>query len=371
MRKLLTALTVCLMCGNVFGNSDPDVVVYQANGETYFVAGDILEQLKRDAQDTCLEHVMAEDKKDAQKSGKTYDDSKTTTIRFYELLLSQCRQEVSNLIGDIKKRVPWIGKTPHSGELMPNDDVVAAFVAGVKNNKLVNTTVDKVLEKYDACLLLRQDLQDRLDKYNLAPGEFSYRIAADINSCIQSIDVVEKLDESVCPLNPTVSDRNDIAGMENLNATYLNKNLVFPQRPDAKPGQIAIFNGRVLVVCDNGQAVQVVKPAFSGYTECRDARFQAYPNVGTLPDGIYLVQHDAVEKREDIESWGGYRVPLIPSQDTDTFGRANFYLHGTSNANKFRSGGCISLGVQIEEFIESDWFKNRAKDLIIIVDKYN
>ena len=371
MKKLLTALIICLMCGNLFGNSDPDVIVYQAGGETYFVTGDILEQLKNDAKDTCLEHVMAEDKKDAQKSGKEYDDSKTTTIRFYELLLGQCRQEVSNLIGDIKKGVPWFVQMPYSGELTTNDDVVAAFAAGAKNDKLRNTTVDKVLEKYDACLLLRQDLQDRLDKYNITWGKYPYRITADINACIQSIDVVENQDESVCPLNPTVSDRNDIAGLENLNAIYLNKNMTFPEQPDVQPGQIAIFNGRVMVVCDNGRAVHVVKPAFSGYTECRDAKYQAYPNVGTLPDGVYLAQHKEVQERKDTASWGGYRVPLIPSNDTQTFGRANFYLHGTSVPDKVRSGGCISLGLQIEDFIESDWFKNRAKDLIIIVDKYN
>ena len=361
MKRLIVGLCICMLGNCLWATEDPDVIVYQAGGETYFVTGDILQQLKNDAQDTCLEHVIAQEG----------DNSKTTIIKFYELLLGQCRQEVSNLIGDIRTNVPLFQQTGNMGDVTVNDDVVATYLAGRKNVKLKNTTPDKVLEKYNACVLLKQDLQDRLDKYNIVQSWFPYRIGADINSCVQSIDVMENLDKSMCPLNPTVSDRNDIAGMENMNATYLNKNLMFPIQPNVKTGQVAIFNGRAMVVCDNGRAVHVVKPAFSGYTECRDARFQAYPNVGTLPDGIYLVQHDAVEKREDIESWGGYRVPLIPSQDTDTFGRANFYLHGTSNANKFRSGGCISLGVQIEEFIESDWFQNSAKDLIIIVDKYN
>lgn len=371
MRKALTALTLCLMCGNVFGNTDPDVILYQVADKTYFVTGDVLEQLKDDARDTCLEHVIVEDNLMAVDSGQGINTEKTTTIKFYELLLSQCRQQVSNLIGGIKNDASLFNQSGVSGELVVNDDVVAAYVAGRKNARLKNTTPDKLLEKYNTCVVLKQDLQQRLKKYEMPETVYSYNINADIDKCIKSIDVQEGVDVKLCPLNPTISDKNDIAGMENFNERYLNKKQTFSAMPDVVPGQIALFNGRIMVVCDQGQAVYVVKPAFSGYAECRDARYQSYPNVGALPDGVYLVKHDAVEKRKDTDSWGGYRAPLMPSQETQTYGRENFYLHGTSDAHKQRSGGCISLGVQIEEFIESDWFQNSAKDLIIIVDKYN
>ena len=56
-------------------------------------------------------------------------------------------------------------------------------------------------------------------------------------------------------------------------------------------------------------------------------------------------------------SWGGHKVPLIPATETNTFGRTNMYIHGTTDPNKHRSGGCISLGIAVDKFIDTGFIQ--------------
>lgn len=83
---------------NAFAQPDePEIIMYEANGETYFITGELLEQLKQEAQNTCLDAVREED-------GKTNQSNLTT---FYELLLKQCRHELADTADQLKKRSLW------------------------------------------------------------------------------------------------------------------------------------------------------------------------------------------------------------------------------------------------------------------------
>lgn len=131
---------------------------------------------------------------------------------------------------------------------------------------------------------------------------------------------------------------------------------------------VLVYNGDILVACQGGRAVQMGRPVFSGFVGCRGSDSQDVAGYGELPNGVYLL--NAADKElmpsEKRVAWGKYRIPLLPSNESNTFGRNNFYLHGTDDPKKNRSGGCISLGTQIDEFVETDWF-GRQKYMLVIV----
>lgn len=348
MRKLFILCAVAIITwSNAFAQQDePEVLIYEANGETYFITAELLEQLKQEAQNTCLDSVIIED-------GKT----KQSKIEvFYELLLKQCRQKLSTVADQLKQNGSIIDKT-------------FAYASSAMNRLSINGWIPADIEtEYKGCILTQKKLQQSLQQLSQGTSVFQYTMDADIDACISNIDIHP--DISTCPIKTSVESESVIASMLNMNAEYRNKTVTFSENPNINPGQVLVFNGQVLVVCDNGNPVFVVKPTFSGYVACRDAEFQSYPNVGSTPDGIYLAQKAKVEKTTDLKSWGGYRIPLLPAHQTETYGRGNMYFHGTNDANKKRSGGCISLGVAIDDFIQSDWFQNHANDMLIIVDTH-
>lgn len=73
-------------------------------------------------------------------------------------------------------------------------------------------------------------------------------------------------------------------------------------------------------------------------------------NYGPIPPGKYVMKVDDIAggwiyclyweaiKRQD---WGVYRVPLTPTEDTETYGRYGFALHGGFTPG---SAGCIDVG---------------------------
>ncbi len=348
MRKIFTLfLFAVIACTNAFAQPDePEVIMYEANGETYFITGELLEQLKQDAKNTCLDSVIIEDSYTNQSKIET----------FYELLLKQCRQKLAVLADQLKQSSSIPGKA-------------LAYASSAMNRLSINGWIPADIEtEYKGCILTQQKLQQSLQQVSKKESVYQYTMNADIDTCIKNIDIHS--DTSTCPIKTSVESKSVIADMMNMNAEYRNKTVTFSEKPDINSGQVLVFNGQVLVVCDNGTPVSIIKPTFSGYAECRDAEFQAYPNVGSTPDGIYMAQKAKVEKTTDLQAWGGYRIPLMPAHQTETYGRSNMYLHGTSDTTKQRSGGCISLGVAIDDFIEDDWFKNHANDLLIIVDTH-
>lgn len=348
MKKMFIMLVCAVMAwSNAFAQSDePEIIMYEANGETYFITGELLEQLKQEAQNTCLDAVIKED-------GKT-NQSKIET--FYELLLKQCRQKLSVIADQLKQY----------GSIT---DKAFAYASSAMNRLSIKGWIPADIEtEYKGCILTQQKLQQSLQQLSDNKAVYQYTMNADIDACIGNIDIHS--DINTCPIKTSVENKSVISDMLNMNAEYRNKTITFSEKPNITPGQVLVFNGQVLVVCDNSNPVSVIKPVFSGYIACRDAEFQAYPNVGSTPDGIYLAQKAKVEKTTDLKSWGEYRIPLLPAHQTETYGRTNLYIHGTSDAQKKRSGGCISLGLAIDDFIEGDWFKNHASDLLIIVDTH-
>lgn len=341
--------------------SDLDAIIYQADNQVYFLAGDILDQLKTDAQDTCLEHVL-------EHSNET---GKSQVIKFYELLLSQCRQQIATMSGQLKENSSWFDTYDFTNQIYVSDDKIAAYVAGLKNRQLGRgVNAENVIDKYDLCIITKQDLETKLRAYTEHQSQYSYTINANIDACVNAINIID--DDSICPLSPTVRHASDIEKLTGLNSLYMNKTVTFDKSANIKSDQILLFDGNMLVACDNGKPVHIVRPSFSGYEECRDAKYQVYPGVGVVPDGVYMIRKEEVEPMATSKqhSWGQYRIPLRSANETETYGRANFYFHGTTDPEKRRSGGCLSLGVYIDDFIESDWFQNHANDLLIIVNTH-
>ena len=72
-------------------------------------------------------------------------------------------------------------------------------------------------------------------------------------------------------------------------------------------------------------------------------------NAGTWPGSLY--------------SWGASRVKLESSQQTNTYGRGGFYIHGGWVSG---SAGCIDLTSNIDNFVAL--FDYIGNDLIIKVE---
>jgi hypothetical protein len=51
---------------------------------------------------------------------------------------------------------------------------------------------------------------------------------------------------------------------------------------------------------------------------------------------------------QDLIAWGNYRIPIVPKQGTNTFGRGSFYLHGGGVPGSI---GCIDLVDKIDSFV--------------------
>lgn len=233
-----------------------------------------------------------------------------------------------------------------------------------------------------------------------------------LDACITALEInddIERLavyDKNLCPAQATVSSE-DILGMTHLDDMFLNKeyhfNLPFwarlsdeskadfskassatsdvgyamrtayayenldESRRQLALGNAIIFNGKALVVCENNRPVMIMKPSFSGYVGCQEAKYQNLPGVGGVPNGVYMLYHNMLEEPEDKAAWGGYRIPLIPAVETNTYGRGSMYLHGTSDPDKKRSAGCISLGLSIDEFVRTSYFQNRSESLVFVV----
>ena len=76
---------------------------------------------------------------------------------------------------------------------------------------------------------------------------------------------------------------------------------------------------------------------------------QNVPNVGPIPQGLWNIAPP-----RDTETHGPYVLPLTPHDDTDTFGRDGFLIHGDEVAHageQLASQGCIVLPHDAREAI--------------------
>lgn len=197
--------------------------------------------------------------------------------------------------------------------------------------------------------------------------EYSASIFADLDKCVSSIKVHK--DVNSCPVDFSVSDIKHKENMYGLNDRFVNKKFKFTEQYNGTGNLIGIFNGYIMVVCDKDRPVYLVKPSFSGAARCQGGNFETIPYMGSLPSGVYMAKRSKLQAMEESNwaGWGKYRIPLMPATVNDTYGRGSFFLHGTSNEEKHSSGGCISLGTGIADFVE-DFYARKSEDLLIIVD---
>jgi len=106
----------------------------------------------------------------------------------------------------------------------------------------------------------------------------------------------------------------------------------------------ATFNGSEFVFYDDNGNLSGVYPSSSGKPGVTN------PSVvgqGPIPPGRYTLEPSKISESGIIRNsgllgdWGRYRVPLKPTQGTDTLGRDGFFLHG---GDKPGSAGCIDVG---------------------------
>lgn len=344
------------------------------------------------------------------------------------LITSLCKQQFATISNESKRYIQKLSAA-RPGDRSKDAQLANSFqkISQVADNAL-STINHPVLAKLpflagdvtaDNCILSLETLQAAFEARVAEAGTQVHEVrklapGVSLDACILLLDIYDDMerfavyDENVCPERAIVSSE-DILGMEYLDEKFLNKDYHFnisylarlteaskakfrnidnssavlssmqmarayenadESRRQLALGNALIFNGRALVVCENNQPVMVIKPSFSGYVGCQEAKYQNLPGVGGVPNGVYVMYHDMLEsfeKAKDKESWGDYRIPLIPAQETNTYGRTSMYLHGTSKAEKKRSGGCISLGLSIDEFVNTPYFRNHSESLVFVV----
>ena len=156
----------------------------------------------------------------------------------------------------------------------------------------------------------------------------------------------------------------------------------FEKPVNVKPGQYAVFDGKKFTLYENDKPI-MSWDAVSGKDGYRSPEYQNMKDTGPIPEGTYVarqseLQHimlsDAVLGVAAIVgeqigswpgsyySWGGSRVWLEPSKETQTYGRDGFSIHGGWNLG---SAGCIDMTGQINAF--TSWLESTGKDLIVHV----
>jgi len=107
-----------------------------------------------------------------------------------------------------------------------------------------------------------------------------------------------------------------------------------------------------LTVSNLGKKTRYTINASSGTKSCmNDPTCASKSWEGPIPPGEYTLKTSDIDdaslardlgryllRRED---WGDFRAPVKPTEDTETFGRDGFFLHGGSHAG---SAGCIDVG---------------------------
>ena len=121
------------------------------------------------------------------------------------------------------------------------------------------------------------------------------------------------------------------------------------------PNCYMTFNGQNLGLYNNmGQYANL--DAQSGHRDYQSSRYQNVANKGPLPEGIYYANQDQRQNISLIDSiigfgkrgkwpgsipaWGINRVWLQPDENTDTYGRSGFTIHGGLSKG---SAGCIDI----------------------------
>lgn len=140
------------------------------------------------------------------------------------------------------------------------------------------------------------------------------------------------------------------------------------------------FDGTTLRMYDQQGNVTGEWPAVSGRPGYHGSQFQSVADQGPIPEGFYAAKQSALQSRPTglidrglqaigrgtwpggQAAWGDSRVWLIPIRGTNTFGRANFSIHGGWFPV---SAGCIDLCGGMSSF--ADAFRATGRDLVLRV----
>ena len=141
-----------------------------------------------------------------------------------------------------------------------------------------------------------------------------------------------------------------------------------------------IFNGSKLCWVKKGNKLKYWQ-AVSGRKKYRSSQFQNLKNKGPLPEGRWIVKQSEYQKMPDrnwIEmilaevgrtswpggesAWGRNRIWIHPLNDTTTYGRSAFSIHGGDAPG---SAGCIDLTNSMPEFVKM--FLEYKKDMLLVV----
>lgn len=305
-----------------------DIIILEVDGKLYYL-DNLDELLSEETKNTCIYSAV---------NGK---------IRIlYDKLLQACQQSLARM-----------------GTASDN--------VGKKN--AVTTLLSWAQYKKTAlaiCLLNKENLNQKYaDDVKITE---TVKINADLDECIQKIGIHS--DKDSCPLYFSVPSEKYKDNMKNLNSIYFGKQYEFSNDKNlsyvGNGTLVGVFNGYMLAVCDGAEPVWLAIPSFSGAAHCQGGNYETIPNFGSLPSGVYLARKSNIQdmsKYVDYFSWGKYRIPLESAVSNQSFDRGSFYLHGNTDTNKHSSGGCISLGTNIAEFIDN-FFNFQNQDLIVIVD---
>ena len=354
MKKILStifALSLCLFQTNpTYADDIADIIVFQYNGQKYYYND--IEKLPE-----VLEKII--------QSNECLTKQKISAETLMGSLINICRER-RGLLDDLVNK-----KYGSKSNVQPT---LGSW--GIDNKWDAKKSKTNALK---ACIVDIDSLANDLKQ--LKRHQLELQITADLDACINSIQIDPRANSGeYCPTNITVSDEKVLANLKNLNTEFLNKKFTFMDEFSfdnfSEPisgkalknlDSVLIYNGDTLIACQGGRAVQLGHPVFSGFEDCRGKDNQFIPGYGELPDGVYLINTEKTETidEESWYSWGKKRVLLMPSKESETFGRNNLYLHGTEEPDKRRSGGCISLGTHIDEFVETPWFQNQKYILVI------
>lgn len=181
-------------------------------------------------------------------------------------------------------------------------------------------------------------------------------------------------------LEPTGVIENGDATAKALNSNYEYKGFSFSDPIKVDKNQVAIFDGEKLTIYQNNEKIDSWA-GVSGRPGYQLPTDQVFKSTGPLPEGVYIAKQSNYQKIDlfsavvgymppkgrgewpgSTYSWGTSRVWLDPSQQTNTFGRDGFSVHGGEIPG---SAGCIDLTSEMDGF--SKWFENNGKDVIIFV----
>ena len=111
---------------------------------------------------------------------------------------------------------------------------------------------------------------------------------------------------------------------------------------------------------DWGGGVHPMGIGYSGNGEgLNNGAMQDDQNVGPIPVGQWRIGPPL----DPPDHLGPLAMPLTPANDTQTFGRSAFFIHGDNAAmNHTASHGCIILGRTIREAINN----SNDRDLTVV-----